>query len=288
MPLCRDVVKYVFEIAPDPRPPETTENRLVFGSEDAAIRRIAVIWRPTPELLAEAGRLGADLVVGHEPLFDTYDPHYFWGTPLAEADVPINNKHRALLEEHSMAYARFHTNVDVAPWGMPVALLKVLGLEECPIDWNRYLPLVHIPSMKVYELADLCQKRLGLSHTRVVGDRQAVVSRLAVCWGGLTRDRGIIACVVQMGADGILGGGLVDENAVSAAAAGLPIIECGHAHTEMPGMRVLADKLAERFDSVQVHFLPNREPWFVPGLHNEKAPQDVREQETGKSPEAGS
>jgi len=266
MPTCRDVVNYVLQIAPDPKPPETTENRLILGHEDAEIKRIAVMWRPTPELLAEAGQLGADLVIGHEPLFHSSAPEYFWAMAVPEDQAPINKKHRALLEKHSMAYARFHSNVDVAPWGMPVALLDVLGFGQCSIEWNRYIPLVHIPDILVHELADRCQKRLGLSHTRVVGDLDAVVSRLAVCWGGISRDVGGIESALQMKADGIIGGDLVDENAISAAAAGIPIVECGHAHSEMPAMRVLADKLADRFPGIEIRFLANEEPWVVSGI----------------------
>jgi len=260
-----DVVDYVFEIAPDPKPPEKTENGLLFGNKDAVVGRIAVMWRPTPKLLAQAGEFGADLIVGHEPLFFGGASQYFWGMPLEEADKPINQKHRDLLDRFAMAYARFHSNIDVVSWGMPVELLNVLGFGECSLDWHKYMPLAHIPRTRVHELADRCQERLGLSHTRVTGDLDAVVSKLSPCWGGLSRGDTGIDCAVRMGADVIIGGDLTDSAALAADAAGVPVIECGHAHTEMPAMRVLTGKLAERFSSIEVRFFANDEPWIVRG-----------------------
>jgi len=260
---CQDVVNYVFEIAPDPKPPESTENGFLFGEGDAEVHRIALMWRPTPELLRAAGEFGAELVVGHEPIFYPGTKQYFWGIPQQEDEKPINREHRGLLTRYSMAYARFHSNVDIVDWGMPGALLDVLGFGGCARDWHKYMPLVRILPTRVYALADMCQARLDLSHVRVVGDLNAEVCKLSVCWGGLSRTSAGIDCALRMGADVILGGDLTDAAALTAAAANVPIIECGHAHTEMPAMRVLTDKLAKHFRSLQVRFFANDEPWVV-------------------------
>jgi len=264
MPTVADVVQFVFEIAPDPRSPEQTENGLQFGDAGANVSRIAVMWRVTPELLDQAGQSGASLAVGHEPLFYPTTGNYWWGQPAETDDKPINIKHRALLEQYAMAYARFHSNIDVVrEWGQPAEMLRVLGFEDCPTEWNIYVPMAHVPAIRVSELAALCQERLGLSHVRVTGDLDKTVSKLAVCWGGLSRNDAGIDCALHMGADCILGGDLTDAAALDADAADLPVIECGHAHSEMPAMRVLAEKLDERFDGVEVKFLPNSEPWVV-------------------------
>ena len=56
------------------------------------------------------------------------------GTLLDQDELPLNKGNREQLQHYSLAYARFHSNIDVAPWGMPVALLETLGLEEAGLD----------------------------------------------------------------------------------------------------------------------------------------------------------
>ena len=266
MPTVADVVGYVFEIAPDPKPPERSENGLLLGEGEAHVDAIAVMWRPTPELLEQAGQSGANLVVGHEPLLFAGTRDYFWGHALPEDEKPINKIHRGLMERYGMAYARFHSNVDIVrEWGQPAALLDVLGYRDCPTEWGKYIPLVRVPALRVGGLADHCRQRLGLSHTRVTGDVDAHVSRLGICWGGISRNGTGIDCAIRLGADCILGGDMTDAAAMEAEAAGVPVIECGHAHTEMPAMRILAQKLGERFEGLPVRFLANDEPWVVHG-----------------------
>jgi putative NIF3 family GTP cyclohydrolase 1 type 2 len=259
----KEVVDFIFEIAPDPQPPASTENKLMVGDPGMEVHGIAVMWRPIPKLLIEAAQSGANLIIGHEDMLSPVQKNYWWGTVVSDEMMPVNRDIEALMHKYGLSFARFHSNIDVAPWGMPIALLRKLGFDLVALKWSKYIPMVTIPEMTVGQLAERCKKKLELSHLRVVGDLNKVVRKPAVVWGGLSRVNAGVSSAVYLGADVILGGDLTDAAAITSELCGIPVIECGHAHSEMPAMMELTTRLQQRFPMLNVRFLSNREPWSV-------------------------
>jgi len=94
---------------------------LAIGAPDWEVQHILVALTVTPEVFAQARRLGADMIVSHHPLiFDPLkslrfdDPHASLCLRLAEARVAC--------------YAA-HTNLDIAVGGVNHVLAEKLGIE---------------------------------------------------------------------------------------------------------------------------------------------------------------
>lgn len=76
----------------------------------------------TPEVLEEAKRINADLIITHHPLL-------FQGLEGVTADGYVSNMALRLAEENIGLYS-IHTNLDAAPGGVSFALANRLGLTD--------------------------------------------------------------------------------------------------------------------------------------------------------------
>jgi dinuclear metal center YbgI/SA1388 family protein len=92
-------------------------------------------------------------------------------------------------------------------------------------------------------LKDFCEtvkQKLGISHTRVVGDLNKKISKVAVC-GGAGSDLAKVAAF--FGSDVLVTGDVKYHEALDAKAAGLAIIDAGHFSTENLLLPVLKEYL---------------------------------------------
>ncbi|WP_432558314.1 Nif3-like dinuclear metal center hexameric protein [Granulicoccus sp. GXG6511] len=105
-------------------PPRTAEGwdkvGLVCGAADWPVTSVLFTVDITPEVVAEAVEHGADLIVAHHPLL-------LRGVHGVDGAHP---KGRMLLDmiQHRIACYAAHTNADIAPDGVCVALAEALGL----------------------------------------------------------------------------------------------------------------------------------------------------------------
>ncbi|PZU50373.1 MAG: Nif3-like dinuclear metal center hexameric protein [Arsenicicoccus sp.] len=264
-------------------PPETAQSwdrvGLVAGDPEQTVRRILLAVDPTLEVVREAVREGADLVVTHHPLL-LRGIHSVATTSAKGATITE-------LVVNDVALYCAHTNADVADPGVGQALAAACGLaatEALTISEEQELG-------RVGELAEpvtlrALAERLGdalpatAGGVRVSGDPEALVRRVAVLGGA---GDGEFAAVRRAGADVYVTADLrhhpaleAREEARAAARAGgaaTPyLIDAGHYASEslwLPGLREL---LTSRLD-VEVEISAVRtDPWdFVIGA---LAPQD--------------
>lgn len=107
-------------------PPRSAESwdkvGLVCGAADWPATRVLVTVDITPEVVARAIESGADLIVAHHPLL-------LRGIHGVDGAHP---KGRMLLDmiQHRIACYAAHTNADIAPDGVCVALAEALGLTD--------------------------------------------------------------------------------------------------------------------------------------------------------------
>ena len=86
------------------------------------------------------------------------------------------------------------------------------------------------------------KQRLAVRRVRVAGDLRRRVERVAVCGGSGGRG---IEDAVRQGCQLYLTGDVSHHQAIAAAAAGLVVVDAGHAPTEAPAIPVLARRLAD-------------------------------------------
>ena len=125
MARAKEIAEAVERIAPGALAEDWDNPGLQVGNLDNEINRVLVALTPVAEVFEEAEEIGADFLLFHHPLIfgglDSVDTASYPGDLVARA-----------VRENLTVYAA-HTNYDVAPGGVSVALAEALGLAE-PLD----------------------------------------------------------------------------------------------------------------------------------------------------------
>lgn len=257
----QEIVDYVFSIAPNPS--FATENIYEFGDGAREVTGIGIAWWLTSAMMEDMAANGLNLGLTHERVIYDLPEFYPWGQVITTDEIATNRRIAAITSKHSLTIHRFHSNLDLASWGMGQAVLEQLGWSDYPTDWSRGVPVVTIPPTSFRELIEHVKRRLALPFARYDGDLERVITRVAVPWGGMCQWWSGPACAVPIGFDAIIGGDVIDGVVRLAREENWAIIDALHHATEMGGMVRLAAKLRERFPEVPIKYYENSMPWSV-------------------------
>ena len=248
----RDVHEQIRSIAPWVDWQGRTPDGFKYGDPDTPVRAIAVGWQSLQSALEEADALGCNLFITHEPTFYAH-----MDDDEAVKETPPGRAKRAFLERTGMVVYRCHDVWDIYPrLGIVDAWGEFLGLGE-PVGGIRFHNLYAVPCTSAWELARRIAARLqplGEQSVQFIGRPWQMVNRLAIGTGAITRAREM----VEMGADVVL---LTDDGMSTwregswLADLGVPAIIVNHNTAEVPGLRRLAEYLAERYPEVPVHYV---------------------------------
>lgn len=119
---CQEIMAVLEDLAPPALAEAGDRVGLQFGRPELAVERVLVCLDVTPAVLAEAERLGAQMLVCHHP------PIWQPLTSLRE-DRPAQALAAALVRQGLAVYV-LHTNWDKAPGGVSACLARALGLEQ--------------------------------------------------------------------------------------------------------------------------------------------------------------
>ena len=231
---------------------ESTCDGFKAGDGDSRVTGIAVAWQSTMAAIREAQALGCNLFITHEPTFYSHfddDPQWLSSQPAM--------RKRAFLERTGMVVYRCHDLWDRFPGrGILDAWSAFLALGE-PLSRCTFHSLHAVPSTTAWELAHRIARQvapLGEQAVQFVGPKWKMVRRLAVGTGAITRVREMVA----LGADCLL----TTDDGISywreggwAQDSSLPMIVVNHMSAEIPGLRQLAEYLAEQFPELPVSFV---------------------------------
>jgi len=152
-----------------------------------------------------------------------------------EAVVPM-----ALAERAAAAVKAAHSYEEPAIDIYPLAGGRIeVGIGRCG-DLPEPLPAA--------DLIEEIKGKLGVESVRVVGSLERRVARMAVCSGSGGR---YVQDAVRRRCRLYLTGDVSHHEALAALAAGLVVVDAGHAATEAPSMAVLARRLAEACPGVE-------------------------------------
>ena len=209
---------------------------LQVGSLDAPVARVLIALDPIPSVVEEAVRKGADLIITHHPLFLRAPSRLDWTTPVGRIV--------RLLAREGLSLYSAHTNLDRAPGGVSDWLAGRLGLEEVePLQpapgWEGAgtgrMGTISRPE-PLGEWARRAAQILGSECARLTGDPDRIVSRVAVCGGSGTS---LWHEALAAGADVLVTGDLKHHTALDASAAGMAVLDLGHAPTEQGALEVM-------------------------------------------------
>nr|WP_202556206.1 Nif3-like dinuclear metal center hexameric protein [Streptomyces sp. SID4950] len=225
----------------------------VAGDPDQEISRVLFAVDPVQEIVDEAVRLGADLLVTHHPL-------YLRGTTTVAAHTFKGRVVHTLIK-HDIALHVAHTNADTADPGVSDALAGALGLRVVrplvpdPTDpegrrgLGRVCELDH--PVTVGELAARAAVRLPATAQgiRVAGDPDATVRTVAVSGGS---GDSLFDHVRAAGVDAFLTADLrhhpASEFLADRAHRPLALLDAAHWATEWPWCELAATQLDEISD----------------------------------------
>ncbi|MER0445337.1 Nif3-like dinuclear metal center hexameric protein [Streptomyces sp. Edi4] len=256
-------------------PPERAEGwdavGTVCGDPDAEVRRVLFAVDPVQDIVDEAVKLGADLVVTHHPL-------YLRGTTTVAAGHFKGRVVHTLIK-HDIALHVAHTNADTADPGVSDALAGALDVrvtgplvpDSSDPAGRRGLGRICAvePPMTLGEFAARAAARLPATAQgiRVAGDPGAPVRTVAVSGGS---GDSLFDAVRASGADAFLTADLrhhpVSEATQHSPHSPLGLIDAAHWATEWPWCEQAAAQLDEISDrhgwDLRVHVSKTvTDPW---------------------------
>lgn len=233
----RDIYAYLCELAPLSLQMDYDNAGFLIGRGDAEVTRLLLSLDVTGEVVEEAVRQGAELIVSHHPVI-------FHAVKSVTDDNWETEKLLKLIENH-IAVISMHTNLDIANGGVNDVLLSLFGAKtEGAIDNEGCGRFGTLPApVPLAEFLPLCKAALNISGLRYY-DAGRPVSRLAVM-GGSGGD--CVERVFAMGCDTYVTADIKYHEFLAARELGLNLIDGDHFCTENPVITDLACKLRDRF-----------------------------------------
>ncbi|WP_069759342.1 Nif3-like dinuclear metal center hexameric protein [Streptomyces sp. LUP47B] len=253
MPRLSEVITALENLWPAERAESWDAVGTVVGEPDQEVTRVLFAVDPVQEIVDEAVKLGADLLVTHHPL-------YLRGTTTVAASHFKGRVVHTLIK-NDIALHVAHTNADTADPGVSDALAGALDLRVVrplvpdPTDPSGCRGLGRVcevdPPMTVRELAARAAERLPATAQgiRVAGDPAAVVRTIAVSGGS---GDSLFDQVRAAGVDAFLTADLrhhpVSEFIADRAHSPLALLDAAHWATEWPWCELAAAQLDEISD----------------------------------------
>lgn len=253
----RDFLAFMEDVAPLCLAEEWDNVGLLVGTTHTEIERVLLALDATPEAVAEAARVDAQLLLTHHPLMIHGTKRLMPGEPAYE------------LIRRNIGHYCAHTNLDSAVGGVNDVLAELFGLT----DTRPLQPSAHDLRAGLGRVGDIAPQPLealarAVAHAlktpvRVCGDGARMVSRAAICGGG---GSSLIDAARSSGAQVYISGDLKHHEALGALENGLCLIDATHAGTEMPVLKRLFSCLQGVRNGLQCDvncFVYASQPWRV-------------------------
>lgn len=257
MPRVGEIEAALFEIAPRDCAMDWDNVGLLTGKPGREVRKVLVSLDITLDVIEEAGRWGADLIVAHHPVI-------FNGQKTV-TDRDVVGRRILQLVERNISAICMHTNLDTAGGGVNDTLAEWLGLRDfyCLEETGVLRAGVLDEPMDLGEFAARVGKTLGCNGVRYA-DAGRRVHRVAVGGGacGEFEDAAIRAnCDTFVTAD------LSYHQFLDAKEKGINLVDAGHFPTEDPICHELIGYLQTRFPGLQIQKANHREviQYYVEG-----------------------
>lgn len=221
--LCREIIAVIECTYPKHAALEWDNVGLLVGRVEKEVKKIFVALDATDEVIDEAIKIGADMLITHHPLIfsplkKVTDEHF------------IGNRVVKLLQ-HDISYYAMHTNYDVL--GMAELSGRILGLQHGDVfeitDEEKHVGIGRIGDLKQAISLEGCCKLVkdvfAIPTVKLFGDKETVIKRVAISPGS---GKKMTETALQKGADVLITGDIDHHEGIDAMAQGLAIIDAGH------------------------------------------------------------
>ncbi|AEH48178.1 MULTISPECIES: Nif3-like dinuclear metal center hexameric protein [Parageobacillus] len=242
-----------------------TVDTLKYGDPNMGVKGIAISFMPTYHVIQQAVSMGANLLITHEGLFYSHTDN----TETLKNDPVYQEKFR-LIYESGIAIYRFHDYWHrYQPDGIMVGLVHALGWEPYVSEHQPAATILTVPSMTAREIAEYVKRRLDIPFVRVSGDLSTQCARIGLLAGYRGRGALSIPLFEKESLDLIIYGEGPEwetpEYVRDAVCQGKQkaLIVLGHAESEEPGMKYLAEWLKTIFFNIPIYFIPEKPIFHV-------------------------
>lgn len=245
---CSEIIRRLEQLAPVEYACEWDNPGLLAGRMDKEVKKVLLALDATDEVVEQAIREQADLLLTHHPLIFK---------PLKKInDQDFIGRRILKLIQADISYYAMHTNFDVAPGCMADLAAGMLGMkEQVPLEATGEVDGAAIGIGKVgtlarpltlQELGQFVKEQFGLPFVTVYGLGQigGTVSRIAVSPGS---GGSMVARGLSAGAQVLVTGDIGHHEGIDAVANGMAIIDGGHYGLEHIFMEFMETYLKEQF-----------------------------------------
>ena len=275
----RELTDAIIQKTGAPRlPEEHTCDRLISGSLDIEVNKIATTFMATVDVIRRAAEAGANFIITHEPTWFTGMDGTDW---LQEDEVYLAKK--ALIEQHNIAIWRFHDHMHMASED---GIFR--GFEE-EMGWEQYRMAppttdtlgfgvtgkpdgcYEIPETTLRGLVELFKTKMNMNVVQIIGDPEMKVSRVGVLPGGGSLGLGMEHMPMRYmrlrNADVLICGDITEWTLPAYVRDAMQlgfnraILVLGHERSEEPGMKHLGSWLTDIANGIPVVFIDAEEPF---------------------------
>jgi putative NIF3 family GTP cyclohydrolase 1 type 2 len=261
LPTVNDIINQLTSHLPKIEP---TVDTLKFGNLQHEVKGIVTTFMPTFSVLQRTVELGANLIIAHEGAFFSHNDAF-------ESSLQDNRTYLAKKQyilENGLNLFRYHDYPHAErPDLVNEGLLRALEWDPYFKEFANYTDMLVIPGMTVAEIAAYVKAKLGIPYVRIIGDPDMSCTRVGITVGYRGGGSVVIPAMEQNDLDLVICGEGQEwetpEYVRDSVALGRnrALLVLGHAESEQPGMKRLAERLQEEFAEVPVHYVPN-EPVF--------------------------
>lgn len=257
---CYEIIEKLETLSPVTFAEEWDNVGLLAGRRDKEVRTVYIALDATDEVIEEAIRLGADLLLTHHPLI-------FRKLGRVNTDDFIGRRIYELIR-NDISYYAMHTNFDVM--GMADAAADELSLADRQVLSVTYEDDIAKEGcgrvgklerhMHVEELAALVKEKFHVPNVRVYGNLEDIVETAAVMPGS---GGSYVNDALNAGADVMITGDIDHHEGIDAVAQGIVIIDAGHYGIEKLFIPYIEAFLKRELPALKLYKAEIREPFVV-------------------------
>lgn len=257
---CYEVIEKLETLSPTTFAEEWDNVGLLAGRRNKEVRAVYIALDATDNVIEEAVRLGADLLLTHHPLI-------FKKLNRVNTDDFIGRRVCELIR-NDISYYAMHTNFDVM--GMADAAADELSLRDRQVLNVTYEDDISkegcgrvgklMECMSVAALAELVKEKFHVPNVRVYGELGDIVEVAAVMPGS---GGDYIRDALNAGADVMITGDIDHHEGIDAVAQGIAIIDAGHYGIEKLFISYMEEFLKRELPELELYKAEVREPFIV-------------------------
>lgn len=235
-PTVQEIYSFIDSFAPFDTALDYDNAGILVGDSNGLVQRVLVALDITPEVVAEAAKLKANLIVSHHPVIFK---------PVRQVK---NTDAAYMLAQKDINAICAHTNLDLSPKGVNICMANALGLKDVTLD-SEGIAVGNIDgkALSSRQLAQLVKEKLHCTGVRFT-DIKNKIKRVAVGGGACGE---YIYLARELGAEAFVTGEIKHNYILESHSINLTVIDAGHYRTEDVVVDFLVKELSAKFKDTE-------------------------------------